>query len=74
MLERSEFTPVRTNCARELIQAGRPEGFAFVADAIANSRPYRQDMIQFMRERFPELRQAGDPAVLKFVQARAATN
>jgi hypothetical protein len=74
MLQRSEFTWVRTNCARELIRAGRPEGFAFVADAIANNRPYRQEMIQFVRDQFPELRQAGDPAVLKFVQTRAATN
>jgi hypothetical protein len=74
MLQRSEFTWVRTNSSRELIQAGRPEGFAFVADAIANNRFYRQEMIQFMRDQFPELRQAGDPAVLKFVQARAATN
>jgi len=27
-----------------------------------------------VRERFPELNQAGDTAVLKFVQARAAAN
>jgi hypothetical protein len=74
MLQRSEFTWVRTNCARELIQAGRAEGFAFAADAIANNRPSRQEMIQFVRERFPELNQAGDTAVLKFVQARAAAN
>jgi hypothetical protein len=74
MLQRSEFTWVRTNCARELIQAGRPEGFAFIADAITNNRRYRQEMIQFVRDQFPELRQADDPAILKFVQARAATN
>jgi hypothetical protein len=74
MLQRSEFTWVRTNSARELIQADRPEGFAFVADAIANNRPYRQEMIQFVRDQFPELRQAADPAVLKFLQARAAPN
>ena len=74
MLERSEFTWVRTNSARELMLAGRPEGFAFAADAIANNRPYRQEMIQFMRERFPELSQADDPDILKFVQARAAAN
>jgi hypothetical protein len=73
MLERSEFTWVRIESARELIHAGRPEGFAFVADAISNGRRYRQEMIQFVRDQFPELRQADDAAVLKFVQARAAT-
>jgi hypothetical protein len=74
MLQRSEFTFVRTNCARELIIAGRPEGFAFMADAIANGRFYRQEMIQFVRDRFPGLRGADDPSILKFLQARAATN
>ncbi len=71
MLQQSEFTWVRANSARELIVAGRPEGFAFVADAIANDRSYRGELIQFVRDRFPELRQAGDPAILKFVQTRA---
>jgi len=74
LLERSEYTWVRTNCARELILASRPEGFAFVADAIANNRLYRREMIEFLRDRFPELRQADDPAILKFVQTRAAVN
>jgi hypothetical protein len=73
MLERSEFTWVRTASAREMILAGRAEGFAFVADAILDSRPYRQEMIQFVRDQFPELHQADDAAILKFVQARAAT-
>ena len=73
MLERSEFTWVRTNSARELMLASRSEGFAFVADAISNGRAYRQEMIQFVRDQFPELRQADDAALLKFVQARAAT-
>jgi len=71
MLERSEFTWVRTNSARELMLASRSEGFAFVADAISNGRAYRQEMIQFVRDQFPELRQADDAALLKFVQARA---
>jgi hypothetical protein len=48
LLERSEFTFVRTNCARELILAKRPEGFAFVADWIANARSYRQEMVEFV--------------------------
>jgi hypothetical protein len=74
MLERAEYSGVRTESARELIWAARPQGFAFVADAIANNRPYRQEMIQFMRDQFPELRPAGDAAILKFAQARAAAN
>src|SRR5260370_21964449 len=38
LLDRSPYTWVRTNCARELMLASRPEGFAFVADSIANTR------------------------------------
>jgi hypothetical protein len=42
-----------------------------VADAITNGRSYRQEMIQLLRDQFLELRPADDPAILKFVQARA---
>lgn len=72
LLERSELAAVRADCARELIVAKQPEGFAYVADAITNATPYRQEMLQFIRDRFPELRSADEGAVLKFVQARAA--
>jgi hypothetical protein len=74
MLERSEYTWVRIECARELILANRPEGFAFWKDAIANGGSNRQQTIQFLRDRFPELRQADDAAILKFVEARATAN
>ncbi len=72
MLQRSEYARVRTASARELILAGRPEGFAFVADAIANGGSHRREMIEFVRYQFPELRQADDAGILKFVQAHAA--
>ncbi len=72
MLERSEHTRVRTESARELILGGRPEGFAFVADAIANDRSYRRGMIEFMRGQFIELRQADDSSILRFAQAHSA--
>ncbi|MGC9948223.1 MAG: hypothetical protein ABSF64_17805 [Bryobacteraceae bacterium] len=71
MLDRSEFTWVRTNCARELSIAGRPAGFAFIVDALERDRRYRQEMLRFVREQFPGLRQADDAAVLSFVRARA---
>jgi hypothetical protein len=71
MLEQSELTWVRTESARELMLAGRPTGFAFMVDAIENTRPYRREMIEFIRGQFPELRQADDAALLTFVKARA---
>ena len=51
--------------------AGRPTGFAFVADAIENTRAYRGEMIDFVRGQFPEVRQSDDAAVFAFVKARA---
>lgn len=72
LLERSELGAVRAACARELILAKQSEGFVFVADAITNSTPYRQEMIQFLRDQFTQLRSWDDAAILKFAQARAA--
>jgi hypothetical protein len=71
LLERSELAALRADCARELILAKEPEGFAYAADVIANSTPFRQEMVQFVRDRFPELRSADENVILKFVQARA---
>lgn len=72
MLAHSEFTWVRTDSARELILAGRPSGFAFVADAIETGKFYRRELIQFVRDQFPLMRNAADPAILQFVKEKAA--
>ena len=74
MVARSEFRWVRVNAAEELVLAGRSEGFVFFASSIANSTVSRQNIEQFLRERFPELRNADDATILKFVQARAVAN
>jgi len=70
-LKNSGYIWVRTNCARELIVENRPSGFAFVADAIERNRFYKGEMIQFVRDRFPELRGAEETAVLAFLKRRA---
>ncbi len=72
MLARSEFTWVRMGSAQELVQSDRPSGFAFLAAAIEQNQPYRLEMIQFLRDRFPELRTANDPAILAFLKSRSA--
>jgi hypothetical protein len=70
-LKKSGYVWVRTNCARELIIENRPSGFAFVADAIERNQFYKREMIEFVRERFPELRGADETAVLAFLKRRA---
>jgi hypothetical protein len=67
-LKKSGHMPVRINCARELIQAGRPAGFAFAARAIEEKASYARDITQFVRDRFPELQGADERTVLSFLQ------
>jgi hypothetical protein len=67
----SPYDRVRANCARELIILGRPSGFAFVVDAIQWNRPYKSEMVQFVRDRFPELKSADEGSVLAFIKPRA---
>jgi hypothetical protein len=70
-LKRSVYDRLRSNCAQELIIAGKPSGFAFVVDAIQQNRSYRPEMVQFVRDRFPELKAADEGNVLAFVKQRA---
>ena len=71
MLQRSPYVFVRTASARELVNAGRPSGFAFIVDAIQQNRSYRGEMIQFLRDRFSEIRQGDDAAALHLAQSKA---
>ena len=69
-VQKSGNVSVQTNCARELVQAGRKSGFAFIAQAIEQNKFYRREMVQFIQDRFPELRGADDDKVLAFLKAR----
>jgi hypothetical protein len=53
-LKNSQYTWVRVNCARELMLAGRLSGFAFAAEAIKENRPYKDELVQFLQDHFPE--------------------
>jgi hypothetical protein len=69
-IQKSGYIWIQTNCARELVQAGRRSGFAFIALAIEQNKFYRREMVQFVQDRFPELRGADDGKVLAFLKAR----
>ncbi len=72
MLAGSPSTWARVESARELVLAGRPAGFRFVTDAIEQDRRYRAELVRFLRDQFPELRQSDEAAILTFVKTRAA--
>lgn len=63
---------VRTNCARELALAGRPTGFAFIADAIGTNRWYKAELVQFVRDSFAEMRSASEAEILAFAKQPGA--
>jgi hypothetical protein len=67
-IQKSGYVWVQTGCARELVQAGRKSGFAFIAQAIEQNKFYRREMVQFVQDRFPELRGADDSKVLAFLK------
>ena len=69
-IQKSGYVWVQTNCARELVQAGHKSGFAFIVQAIEQNKFYRREMVQFVQDRFPELRGADDSKVLAFLKAR----
>jgi hypothetical protein len=69
-IRKSGYVFVQTNCARELVEAGRKSGFAFIAQAIERNEFYRAEMVRFIQDRFPELRDAGDSQALEFLKAR----
>ena len=69
-IQKSGYVWVQTGCARELVQADHKSGFAFIAQAIEQNKFYRREMVQFVQDRFPELRGADDGKVLAFLKAR----
>lgn len=70
-LRSSRSVWVRTNCARELIFVHHPAGFAFAAEALETNQKYAGEMVQYLKERFPELRNADNAAVLAWLTHRA---
>jgi hypothetical protein len=71
-LAQSPYVFVRTQCAEELAQLGRPAAFQFFLDAVQNNRFYKQEMVTWLEDRFPsELpRSADESRVLAFLRAQ----
>ena len=69
-IQKSGYIWVQTNCARELVLAGHKSGLAFIAQAIEQNKFYRREMVQFVQDRFPELRGADDDKILAFLKSR----
>jgi hypothetical protein len=64
---------VRQACARELVVAGEPEGFQYLLQSMDEMPTFRREAVQFVRDRFPALRNVAEGKVLDFVRERAIT-
>jgi hypothetical protein len=51
---------LRQACARELVIAGEPEGFQYLLQAMDEMPSFRREAVQFVRDRFPVLRDADE--------------
>jgi hypothetical protein len=68
VLQKTVYVFVQTNCAEQLVLAGRESGFAFIAQAIEQHRYYSAEMARFVQDRFPELRGADESQNLSLRQ------
>jgi hypothetical protein len=68
---KSGYAFVPSECARQLVLAGRGSGFAFVAKTIEGNERYKQELTQFIHDSFPETRGADEGALLGFLKRRA---
>jgi hypothetical protein len=62
---------VRKACGEELAIAGEPEGFQFLLQAMDETPSFRPEVLRFVRDRFPDLRNADDGKILEFLKQRA---
>jgi hypothetical protein len=61
---------VRIACARELVLANQVEGFRYLLEAATETPSARRDVVQFVRDRFPDLRDAPEDAALAFLNSK----
>ena len=70
-LKKSGYLRVQTDCAEELMRAGRPSGFAYAAESIEQHGPNWREMVEAVQQQFPDQGLKDETAVLAFVRKRA---
>ena len=70
-LQASPYLAIQVGCARELIRADRQAGLAFALAALQGTdRALSINLARIVRERFPEVHDADDNALIDFLQRR----
>ena len=71
VMERAPSQPLRIACAKELMLANDPAGFAFALDALERNRPWKAQIVSWVNGQFPESRNKPDAQVATFLRERS---
>lgn len=74
LLESSKQTWVRTAAAKGLVEMNDPAGWQFFLEAVSKSPFYKDEMVRWLGDRFPSLRNTDDAALLSLLQTRVSAS
>lgn len=74
LLATSKQTWVKTAAAKGLVSMNDRAGWAFFVNVVNGNEFYRRELIQWLRDSFPELRGADEAVILNFLEARLAAS
>jgi hypothetical protein len=70
VLAKSPSQFLRLACAKELMLANDPTGFAFALDAVEKNRPWKAQILPWVNDQFPESRNKTDAQVVAFLSEK----
>jgi hypothetical protein len=73
ILAGSKQTWVRTTAAQDLVWMNDRAGWQFFAGVLREHPFYEDEMVRWLKERFPPIRNAGETEVLNFLESKAST-
>jgi len=73
ILASSKQTWVRTEAAQGLLQMNDRAGWEFFIDVVRQRPFYRDEMVRWLGDVFPVIRDADDDAVITFLESKVAT-
>lgn len=73
VLASSKQTWVRTAAAQGLVEMNDRAGWGFFLDVIKQRPFYRDEMVRWLADRFPETRNSDDALLATFLQSKMST-
>jgi hypothetical protein len=73
ILASSKQTWVRTAAAKGLVQRNDRAGWEFFVEVVRQRPLYREEMVRWLGDMFPAVRDADDAAIVNFLESKVAT-